>query len=47
MKTQNFTKLDDNMCQMTLNNYTKFHRDRIIGGGKNSYKGLKNSRFIW
>ncbi len=35
-KTWNFTKVGENMCQMTLNSHAKFQGDRTIGGAYNS-----------
>ena len=47
MKTQNFTKLGENISQMTLKKHAKFHGDRTIAGAITLKKVLKNTRFQW
>ncbi len=42
-KIQNFTKLGENMFQITLNKHAKFHGDRTIGGAITVKKALKHS----
>ena len=32
MKTQNFTKMDEHMCQNMVRKHAEFHGDRTIGG---------------
>ena len=41
MKTQNFTKLGENICQMTLNKHAKFHGNQTIGGAITVEKASK------
>ena len=41
MKTQNFTKLGENMWQMTLNKHAKFHGNQTIGGAITVEKASK------
>ncbi len=43
MKIQNFTKLGENMFQMTLNKHEYFHGDRTIGGTIAVKKASKHS----
>ncbi len=42
-KIQNFTKLGENMFQMTFNKHSKFHGDQIIGGAIIVKKASKQS----
>ncbi len=42
-KIQNFTKLGENMFQMTLNKHAKFHGDRTIGDAITGKKASKHS----
>ncbi len=42
-KIQNFTKLGENMFQMTLNKHESFHGDRTIGGAITVQKASKHS----
>ncbi len=39
-------KVGENMCQITLNSHTQFHRDWTIGGAITVKIALKNTIFV-